>query len=45
MGRGEVHTGFGCGNLKEKIDLKDLDLNGSIILKRGLNKSVGMVVS
>ena len=33
IGRGEVHTGFWCGNLKERDHLKDLDLDGRIILK------------
>jgi hypothetical protein len=28
-----VHTGFGCGNLKERDDLEYIDTDGSIILK------------
>jgi hypothetical protein len=32
-GRGVVHIGFWWGNLKERDDLKDLDVDGRIILK------------
>jgi hypothetical protein len=32
-GRREVHTGFGEKNLKERVHLEDLDVNGRIILK------------
>jgi hypothetical protein len=33
MGRGEVHTGFWWGNLKERQHLEDLSVEWSIILK------------
>jgi hypothetical protein len=33
MGRGEAHTGFWWGNLREGDDLDDPDLDGRIILK------------
>jgi hypothetical protein len=33
MGRGEVHAGFWCGNLREKKDLEDLGVDEGIILK------------
>jgi len=32
-GRGEVHTGFWWGNLRERIYLEDLGVDGRIILK------------
>jgi len=32
-GRGEVYTGFWWENLRERDHLKDLDVNGKIILK------------
>jgi hypothetical protein len=32
-GRGEVHTGFWWGNLKERDHLKDPGVDGRIILK------------
>jgi hypothetical protein len=32
MGRGEVHTGFWCGDLKERNHLEDLGVDGRIIL-------------
>jgi hypothetical protein len=38
MGRGEVHTDFCWGNLKERGDLKGLGVDGRILLKRILNK-------
>jgi hypothetical protein len=33
MGRGEVHTGFWCGELKEGDHLEDAGVDGRIILK------------
>jgi hypothetical protein len=33
MGRGEVHTGFWCGDLKERDHLEDLGIDGRVILK------------
>jgi hypothetical protein len=33
MGRGDVHTGFWWGNLRKEDHLKDLGVNGRIILK------------
>jgi hypothetical protein len=33
-----MHTGFGWENLKEGDPLEDQDLDGSVILKRKLNK-------
>jgi hypothetical protein len=32
-GRGEVHTGFWRGNLREGVHLVDLDVHGNIILR------------
>jgi hypothetical protein len=32
-GRGEVHTGFWWGHLKEKYHLEHLSIEGKIILK------------
>jgi hypothetical protein len=32
-GRGEVHTGFWCGDLREGDNLKDPGIEGRIILK------------
>jgi hypothetical protein len=32
--RREIHTGFGCGNLKERGDLEYVGIDGNIILKR-----------
>jgi hypothetical protein len=32
-GRGEVHTGFWWGNLRERDHLEDPDICGKIILK------------
>jgi len=31
--RGEVHTGFWCGNLRERDDLEDPGVDGRIILR------------
>ena len=39
--RGEVHVGFGWGNLKESDHLEDLGVDRRIILKWMLRKSVG----
>jgi len=39
--RGEVHTGFWCGNLRERDDLEDPGIDGRIILKLIFYKSVG----
>jgi hypothetical protein len=33
MGRGEVHTGFWWGDLREGDNLEDADIDGRIILK------------
>jgi hypothetical protein len=33
MGKGEVHTGFWCKNLREVDCLKDPEVDGRIILK------------
>jgi hypothetical protein len=33
MGRGKVHTGFWCGNLRERAHMEDLGIDGRIILK------------
>jgi len=32
-GRGEVHTGFWWGNLREKCNFEDVRIDGRIILK------------
>jgi hypothetical protein len=32
-GRGEVYTGFWCGNLRERVPLGDPGANGRIILR------------
>jgi hypothetical protein len=32
LGRGDVYTGFWCGNLRERDDLQDPGVNGKIIL-------------
>jgi hypothetical protein len=37
-GRGEVHAGFWCGNLRERDCLEDPSLDGRIILKWILRK-------
>jgi len=37
-GRGEVHTGFWWGNLKERDHLEDLDVNGKMLLRRIFRK-------
>jgi hypothetical protein len=42
-GRGKVHRGFSWGNLKERIHLEDLVVDGKIILKLVLKKSLGRV--
>jgi hypothetical protein len=33
MGRGEEHTGFWCGNMRERYHLEDSGVDGRIILK------------
>jgi hypothetical protein len=33
MGRGEVHTGLWCGDLKERDHMDNLGVDGRIILK------------
>jgi hypothetical protein len=40
-GGDEVHVGFCWGNLKEIEHLEDLDVDGSIVLKSVLKKSIG----
>ena len=32
MGRGEVHTGFGWGNLRERGNLEDTDVDELTVL-------------
>jgi len=39
--RGEVHIWLWCGNLKERYNLEDLDVDGEIILEWILKNSVG----
>jgi hypothetical protein len=38
MDRGEVHTGFWCGNLRDKGHLEDPGIDGRIILTRIFRK-------
>jgi hypothetical protein len=38
MGRGELHTGFWWGDLREKDRVKDLGVDGRSILKWVLKK-------
>jgi len=33
LGQGDIHTGFWWGNLRKRDYLKDLDVDGRIILK------------
>jgi hypothetical protein len=40
-GRGEVHTGFWWGNLRERDHLEDPGVNGRTILKRIFRKLDG----
>jgi hypothetical protein len=40
-GRGEVHTMFCLGSLRERDHLENLGIGGRIILECILNKSVG----
>jgi hypothetical protein len=42
-GKGEVCAGFWWGNLKERDHLEDLDVDGRMILKLILKKSVSNV--
>jgi hypothetical protein len=42
-GRGEVHTGFWCGNLRERDHLRDLSVDGNMILKYIFKKEDGRV--
>ena len=37
-GRGEVHTGFWWGNLRERDNLEDRGVDGRIILRQALKK-------
>jgi hypothetical protein len=39
--RGEAHTGFWCGNLRESDNLENLGLNWRIILKWAFKKWAG----
>ena len=32
MGKGEVHKGFWCGNMRERNHLEDPDVDGRIII-------------
>jgi hypothetical protein len=34
MGRGEMNTGFWCGSLKERDNLKYISIDSRIILKK-----------
>jgi hypothetical protein len=38
MGRGEAHTGFWWGNLKERDHLGEAGVDGKIILRRIIGK-------
>jgi hypothetical protein len=40
--RGEVHTGFGCGNLREIDHLEDPGVDGTIIFGYSRNGIWGM---
>ena len=42
-GKGEVHTGFWWGEPREKNHLEDLDVDGTIIIKRIFKKWDGEV--
>jgi hypothetical protein len=42
IGRGEVHTWFWWGNVRERDDLEDLGVEGNIILKRTFKKWDGV---
>jgi hypothetical protein len=41
-GRGEMHIGLWCGNLKERDHLEDLGVGGRRIVKYVLKKYGGM---
>jgi hypothetical protein len=41
MGRGEVHTGFWWGNLRERDHLKDPGVDGRIILDGSSRSGMG----
>jgi hypothetical protein len=45
MGRGEVYKRFWWGNLRERVHLKELGVNGIIILKWILKSGMGLVDS
>jgi len=42
MGRGEVHTSWRCGNLRESDHLEDLNVDGKIIVKCLFKKWKGL---
>jgi len=42
MGKEELHTGFWCGDLKERDHLEDLGVDERIILKGIFNKWDGV---
>jgi hypothetical protein len=41
MGRGEVHTSFGWGSLREGDHREDLGVDGKMIVKRSFKKEDG----
>jgi hypothetical protein len=41
MGKGEVHTGCWCGNLRKRDHLKDPGIDGRIILRWVLGSGIG----
>jgi hypothetical protein len=43
MGTGEVHTGFWCGDLKERVHFKYLGVDGRIILNGSSRSEMGSV--
>ena len=42
-GRGEVHTGFWWGNMRERDHLEDKGLDGRIILKWNFRRGVDWI--